>query len=212
MPAFVNTTADSDQQKGEQNMKESANRLKNKEDLMRKETGKKFYCINGIHDIADIEIPNFEPAYCPNCGEPICPNCAMMYKWFYTSERVYPSSEEEFRQYMESCDIPPALTRCKECGDSSPEFMLRFLNSVNAPVPQEYKNYRPVPRLNVSYFATPTVASLPDFGDIVEQVKTRWEKGTTGIIRVQHPSGEIWGWTDRYPEEWVVTILYPSER
>lgn len=61
-------------------------------------------------------------------------------------------------------------------------------------------------------FIDTTVSTLPDFQDIFVQIKEQWEKGVTGIIKVQHSTGEIWGWADRYPDKWVITIMYPEER
>lgn len=165
-----------------------------------------FYC--NIHG-GDVKykkpIQKSEVIVCPSCGHPICPICANCYS-------SNPDTVEKSREYMESCDSNTGMAYCGNCGDYSQEFMLGFLKLIVAPIPKEYENPMQIPRENVEYWATATVRELPDFQDIFSQVKEQWEKGTTGIIKVQHPTGEIWGWTDRYPDKWVVTIMYPEER
>lgn len=165
-----------------------------------------FYCdIHGDRTEYEKPVKKSEIVTCPACGHPICPVCANCYS-------KDPATEEKSREYMESCDSVSGMAYCGNCGDYSQEFMLGFLKLVGAPIPKEYENPIQIPRENVEYLATATVNALPDFQDIFRQVKEQWEKGTTGIIKVQHPTGEIWGWTDRYPDRWVVTILYPEER
>ena len=165
-----------------------------------------FYCkIHGGVSKYKKPVKKTEVIACPACGHPICPICANCYS-------SNPDTVEKSREYMESCDSNTGMAYCGNCGDYSQEFMLGFLKLIVAPIPKEYENPMQIPRENVEYWATATVRELPDFQDIFSQVKEQWEKGTTGIIKVQHPTGEIWGWTDRYPDKWVVTIMYPEER
>ena len=142
---------------------------------------------------------------CPQCGHPVCPVCANCYS-------KDPDTMEEARKYMESCDSNAGMAYCGYCGDYSPKFMLGFLKLTGYPIPPEYENFTPVRRENAQFLATATVNALPDFEDIFINVKDEWDKGYTGIIKVQHPTGEIWGWTDKYPDRWVVTIMYQDER
>lgn len=180
-------------------------------DLERKAVGEfitvdGFYCdIHGGKAYYKKPIKKSEAPLCPACGHPICPVCANCFS-------KTPSTVEESREYMQSCDSSSGHAYCGNCGDYSPQFMLSFLKLVGAPIPPEYKNFKEVPRENVTFLATATVNALPDFPEIFAKVKEKWDKGVTGIIKVQHPTGEIWGWTDRYPDRWVVTILYPEER
>ena len=103
------------------------------------------------------------------------------------------------------------MAYCGNCGDWSEEFMLRFLNLVRCPIPPEYQDRKSEPR-KATYLATQTVAALPDVDEIMSKVKKKFDKGTTGIIKIFHPTGEIWGFPERHPEGWVVTVLYPEER
>lgn len=167
---------------------------------------KGFYCnIHGGKAEYDKSVKKSEIIRCPACGHPICPVCANMYD-------KDPSTLEASREFMESCDSNSGMAYCGNCGDYSPEFMLGFLRLVGAPIPVEYENFKGVPRENVQFVATATVSALPDFSNIFKEVKEQWDKGITGIIKVQHSTGVIWGYTDRYPDKWVVTILYPDER
>jgi len=53
---------------------------------------------------------------------------------------------------------------------------------------------------------------IQDFPDISAKVVETFESGTSGIIKVEHPTGEIWGIPEKHPANWVVTICYQHER
>ena len=164
-----------------------------------------FYCdIHGGMAIYKVPVLRTEVFECPACGHPLCPVCANCYS-------KDPQTVEEARQYLFSCDEVSGRAYCGNCGDWSEEFMLRFLNLVGCPVPPEYQDKKSKPR-KATYVATQTVAALPDVDEIMSKVKKKFDEGISGIIKVSHPTGEIWGFPERHPEGWVVTVLYPEER
>jgi len=79
------------------------------------------------------------------------------------------------------------------------------------PLPEAYRDFTPSPR-RARYVTTRTVADLPELNEIAASVQKAFMEGTSGIIKVQHTSGEIWGIPERHPDGWIVTICYPSER
>jgi len=164
-----------------------------------------FYCdIHGGRAEFESQIPRNEVLTCPSCGHPICPVCANCYD-------TDPKTIEDARRYLASCDDVSGMAYCGECGDWGEGFMLRFLKLVGCPIPPEYEGKIHGPR-RASFYATGRVANLPDAGEIVAEVKRRFEEGTSGIIKIEHPTGVIWGFPERHPDEWVVTVLYPEER
>lgn len=167
-----------------------------------------FYCdIHGGRSDYENPIPKSEVLTCPSCGHPICPICANM----CTND---PDTEEKAREYLESCDSVSGMAYCGQCGDYSERFMLDFLKLVKCPIPEEYLvlgDVLPPPRI-ARYVATATVSALPDFPDIAAAVKEKFDSGISGIIEIDHSTGEIWGYPERHPDYWLVTILYPHER
>lgn len=159
--------------------------------------------IHGGPSIYRKPMPKDEVPKCPCCEHPICPVCANAYI-------ENPRTVEEAREYLASCDESSGKAYCGWCGDHSEEFMLRFLELIGCPIPSEYKNKKKS-RRSVSVYATPSVASLPDIGDIVVKVQRKAASGISGIIKIDHPTGEIWGYPEKYPEGWIVTIMYPHE-
>jgi len=141
---------------------------------------------------------------CPSCGHPICPFCANCYD-------EDPTTVEEAAAYLASCDEVAGMAYCGYCGDWGTGFMLRFLHLKNCPIPKAYRNHKPVPRY-ADYITTRTVAGLPEINQIAAVVQKAFMQGTSGIIKVQHPTGEIWGIPERHPDGWKVTICYPKER
>lgn len=60
---------------------------------------------------------------------------------------------------------------------------------------------------------TSTVAALPNKDSIMQTAVAEFNKGTTGIIKIQDTTGEIWAYPERDPEEgWRVVIMRPEER
>ncbi len=141
---------------------------------------------------------------CPNCAHPICPACANMME-------NDPKTMEEAKAYLASCDENAGMAFCGGCGDWSVIFMLRFLKLKGCPIPPEYSQYKARQR-SFRLCTTSTVAALSDVEKIVEPVLRRFYEGISGIIKVQHVTGEIWGIPERHEEGWVVTICYPDER
>lgn len=178
---------------------------------LEREAAAKLILVNGFYcDIHDgranyaVPIPRNEVLVCPSCGHPICPVCANCYD-------ADPKTIEDASRYLASCDEVSGMAYCGECGDWGEGFMLRFLRLVNCPIPPEYEERTSRPR-RARFYATARVAELPDSGEIVAEVKRRFEEGTSGIIKIKHPTGEIWGFPERHPEGWIVTVLYPEER
>jgi len=164
-----------------------------------------FYCdIHGGRADFDEAIQKNEVFACPSCGHPVCPVCA-------NCCNEAPKTEEEARSYLASCDEVAGMAYCGHCGDWSEGFMVRFLKLAGCPVPPEYTVGSPPPRA-VSFYATAKVDALPDSIDILSKVKGRFDDGVSGIIKVEHETGEIWGIPERHPEGWVVTLCYPHER
>ncbi len=149
-------------------------------------------------------IPKAALLTCPSCTHPICPECANCYG-------KDPATVEEADAYLASCDDVSGMAYCGQCGDWGTAFMLRFLRLKNCPIPEAYRNHQPVPR-HADFIATRTVADLPEINRIAADVRKAFMQGTSGIIKVQHPTGEIWGIPERYPDGWKVTICYPEER
>lgn len=164
-----------------------------------------FYCdIHGGRAEYAEAIQRSEVVACPSCGHPICPVCANCYD-------KDPKTEEEARQYLKSCDEVAGMAYCGQCGDWSEGFMLRFLRLVKCPVPLEYLHTKPAPR-KAEFYATASVSALPDADAVCRVVAEKFNQGVSGIIKVEHPTGEIWGYPERHPHGWVVTVLYPHER
>jgi len=164
-----------------------------------------FYC--GIHGgTVKYETPilRSEMLACPSCNHPVCPSCANCYE-------KDPSTVEEARAYLASCDDVSGMAYCGHCGDWGVAWMLRFLRLRRCPIPPEFENYQPTPR-SARFVATRTVAALPDRDLILASVSKAFAQGTSGIIHYPHPTGEIWGIPERHPEGWRVTICYPNER
>lgn len=165
-----------------------------------------FYCnIHGGTTKFNKPIRKAEVILCPSCEYPICPECANA----YSSD---PKTESEARIYMESCDDVSGRAYCGQCGDYSVEFMLGFLKLIGCPIPIEYATSKGIPRENAEFKATAAIRELPDFLNIYDEVIVWWQTGKTGIKKIEHATGEIWALVDRYPDKWVVTILYPHER
>lgn len=165
-----------------------------------------FYCnIHGDTTKYVAPIRKSEVVLCPSCGYPICPECANAYS-------PNPKTESEARTYMESCNDVSGMAYCGQCGDYSIEFMLGFLKLINCPIPTEYAASKGIPRENVEFMATTAIRELSDFQDIFNDVVTWWQTGLTGLKKINHSTGEIWAETSRYPDKWVVTIMYPHER
>jgi len=164
-----------------------------------------FYCdIHGGRADFDEPVPKSEVLTCPSCGHPVCPVCANCFN-------EDPKSEEDARSYLASCDDVAGMAYCGHCGDWSEGFMVRFLKLAGCPIPPEYTVGSPLPRA-ASFYATATVNALPDSIDILSKVKGRFDDGVSGIIKVGHETGEIWGIPERHPEGWIVTLCYPYER
>ena len=164
-----------------------------------------FYC--DIHEgNAEYKesIPKQEVLTCPACGHPICPVCANA----FTKD---PKDIEDAREYVASCASVSGHAYCGNCGDYSVEFMLRFLQLINCPIPPECGDFKPIPR-EAKFYMTATVDALPNKDSILQAAISEFNKGTTGIIRIQDPSGEIWAIQDKYPDGLVVTLCYPEER
>jgi len=68
--------------------------------------------------------------------------------------------------------------------------MLKFLKLAGCLVPPEYTVGSPPPRA-ASFHATSTVDALPDSIDILSKVRGRLDDGVSGIIKVEHETGEI---------------------
>lgn len=167
-----------------------------------------FYCdIHGGRAEYKKPIPKSEVIVCPSCEHPICPVCANCYS-------NDPQTPDEARRYLESCDDVSGMAYCGECGDWGLEFMKRFLKLVGCPIPPEYENSKPIEPIErvAEFYATSRVSALPDIGNIVMAVRKKFAEGVSGIIKVDHPTGEIWGYPERHPHGWVVTIMYPEER
>jgi len=166
---------------------------------------KGFYC--GIHGEAvqfERAMPRMNVITCPSCGHPICPECANAYE-------KDPSTIEEARAYMDSCDEVSGMAWCGQCGDWGVEFMLRFLRLKRCPIPGKYIT-DPLPPREARYVATNRVSQLPNFLGIVHRVAKSFRAGISGIIKYEDQTGEIWGIPERHPEGWIVTICYPEER
>ena len=166
-----------------------------------------FYCtIHGGKTDFEQPIPKSEVLTCPTCGHPVCSECANM----YVEE---PDTEEKAREYVESCSGVSGMAQCGCCGDYSEGFMLNYLKLIKCPIPKEYLDINRTPtQRDVVYVSTPSVMQLQDFPDISTKVKKKFECGASGIINVEHPTGEIWGIPEKHPANWVVTICYPHER
>ncbi len=149
-------------------------------------------------------IPKTELLICPSCTHPICPNCANCYG-------KDPTTLDEASTFLASCDDVAGRAYCGQCGDWGTEFMLRFLRLKNCPIPDAYRNHKQAPRY-ADYVTTRTVAGLAEINQIAAAVQKAFMQGTSGIIKVQHPTGEIWGIPERHPDGWKVTICYPEER
>lgn len=183
-------------------------------DRLEKEAVEKLILVSGFYcDIhggkADFKqpMPKSEVLTCPSCGHPICPVCANMCE-------NDPDTEEKAREYLESCDSVSGHAYCGQCGDYSEKFMFDFLKLVKCPIPEEFAiigEVLPSPR-HARYVATASVSTLPDFPEIASQVKEKFDSGISGIIKIDHATGEIWGYPERHPDYWRVTILYPHER
>jgi len=164
-----------------------------------------FYC--DIHEgNAEYKesIPKQEVLTCPACEHPICPVCTNM----FTKD---PKDIEDAREYVASCESVSGHAFCGNCGDCSVEFVLRFLKLIGCPIPPECEDFKPIPR-EARFCMTATVDALPNKDSILQTAITEFNKGTTGIIKIYDPSGEIWAMSERYPDGWLITILYPEER
>lgn len=149
-------------------------------------------------------VPLSEVLTCPACGHPICPDCA-------NCNFKDPKTIDEGREYVASCESVSGHAYCGNCGDYSVEFMLRFLKLINCPIPPECEDFKPILR-EAKFYMTATVAELPNKDSILQTAIAEFNKGTTGIINIQDPTGEIWAIPEKHPESWIVTICYPEER
>jgi len=178
---------------------------------LEKEACEKIVLVEGFYcDIHDGNAEYKEPIArskvltCPACRHPICPVCANA----FTKD---PKDIEDAREYVASCASVSGHAYCGNCGDYSVEFMLRFLKLIGCPIPPECEDFKPIPR-EAKFYMTATVNALPNKDSILQAAITEFNKGTTGIIKVQDPSGEIWAIQDKYPDGLVVTLCYPEER
>lgn len=157
------------------------------------------------HGDAVYETPITQPVpVCPNCDHPICPQCA-------NSMRTAPVDIDESREYIASTEEGSGLAKCGNCGDYSVEFMLRFLKLIGAPFPPECEDYQHIKR-EVIVRATKSTGGLSDAEEIIGIALEEFNKGVSGIIKIDHKSGEIWAIPERLPIGWVLSIIRPEER
>lgn len=148
--------------------------------------------------------PKSEVLTCPSCGHPVCPICANTYD-------EDPDTVEKAREYMQSCDDVSGRAYCGQCGDWGEDFMLRFLKLIDCPIPPEFESAERKPR-QAQFLMTNSISQLPNAGEIMDIVREQFDSGASGIIKVSDATGEIWGYPERHPEGWIVTVLYPHER
>lgn len=142
---------------------------------------------------------------CPSCGHPVCPVCANA----FTKD---PKDVEEAREYVASCESVSGHAYCGNCGDYSTEFMLRFLKLIGCPIPPECEDFVQ-PKHEARFYMTATIDALPNKDNILQAAISAFDKGASGIIKIQDPTGEIWAMPERYPEKgWIITIMRPEER
>lgn len=164
-----------------------------------------FYCnIHGDNTEFKEPIPLSEVLRCPACNHPVCPICANAYE-------KDPCTIDEGREYVASCESNSGRAWCGNCGDYSVEFMLRFLKLVDCPIPPKCEDFKPIQR-EATFYMTQTIAALPNKDDILRTAITEFNKGTSGIIKIQDPSGIIWAIPERHEDGWKVGVMRPEER
>lgn len=185
-------------------LRNCASRIENEAaEILIRVTG--FYCnIHGDDTKFKGPIPLSEVLRCPACNHPICPVCANAYE-------NDPSTIDEGREYVASCESNSGRAWCGNCGDYSVEFMLRFLKLVGCPIPPECEYFKPIQR-EATFYMTQTIAALPNKDDILRTAITEFNKGTSGIITIQDPSEIIWAIPERHEDGWKVGVMRPEER
>ena len=185
-------------------LRNCASRIENEAaEILIRVTG--FYCnIHGDNTEFKEPIPLSEVLRCPTCNHPVCPVCANAYE-------KDPSTIDEGREFVASCESNSGSAWCGECGDYSVRVVLRFLKLVGCQIPPECEAFKSIQR-EATFYMTQAIAALPNKDSILQTAIAEFNKGTSGIIIIQDTSGKIWVIPERHEDGWRVSIMRPEER